>query len=333
MRIRALSILLLAAGVLGLQACGGEFPQSALHPVSDFAHRLDDLFRTILWWAIGVFVVVQGVLVYTLIRFRSRPGDPRPRPIHGHTLLEIGWTLAPALILVVIAIPTIRTIFVVDSPPEGEALTIEVVGRQWWWEFRYPESGVVTANEAHIPVGRTVAFRLRTADVLHSFWVPRLGGKRDLVPGRENLLWFRADSVGTYPGQCAEYCGTSHALMGLRIIVDSPAEFEAWTDRMAAAAESPSDRDASRGRSVFMSNACVGCHRIGGTAAAGVFGPDLTHLASRGTIAAGVLENSAENMARWLRNPQEVKPGNLMGHIQLTDDQILQLTAYLMSLR
>ena len=176
--------------LLVVQGCGGgEYPQSALNPTSDFADRLDVLFRQIFWWAVGVFVVVEGILFYTIFRFRERPGDKRPKPVHGHTLLELGWTLAPALILVAIAIPTIRTIFIVDNPPPEEAdVTIEVIGRQWWWEFRYPDLGIVTANEAHVPVGQTVHLRLRSADVVHSFWVPKLGGKRDLVPGRETAL-------------------------------------------------------------------------------------------------------------------------------------------------
>ncbi|MDX1393744.1 MAG: cytochrome c oxidase subunit II [Gemmatimonadota bacterium] len=314
--------------------CGGEYPQSALHPSSDFAGRLDGLFNQIFWWAVGVFVIVEGVLLYTLFRWRDRPGRGRPEEVHGHILMEIGWTLAPALILVAIAIPTIQTIFVVDRPTDDpDALVIEVVGRQWWWEFRYPELGIVTANEAHIPVGRTIDLRLRSADVLHSFWVPRLGGKRDLVPGRENHLWFTADSVGVFWGQCAEYCGTAHALMSMRVIVDTPEDFAAWAELNAGDAVPLPDAQARAGQGVFMSNACVSCHTIRGTAARGVFGPDLTHFGSRLTVGAGILDNTLDNVVLWLDSTQHVKPGNFMPEVTLTDDQIAALAAYLRALR
>lgn len=326
------------AGVLALQACAGEYPQSALHPASDFAQRLDDLFRGIVWWALGVFVVVEGLLIYAVVRFRDRgdpDGDPvgRPEPVHGHTGLEIGWTLAPALILVAIAIPTIRTIFVVDNPPEEDALVVEVAAEQWWWEFRYPELGVVTANEAHVPVGRPVHFLLSSDNVIHSFWVPRLGGKRDVTPGRETDIWFTADSAGSYWGQCAEYCGIAHALMKFRVIAEEPEAFDAWVEAQRRPAVEPDSGLALQGRDLFMRSACIGCHRVAGTPAAGIVGPDLTHMGSRETIAAGILENTPENMAHWIQNPQEVKPGNLMPPLNLTDDQVTMLVAYLQSLR
>ena len=343
-RIRNISIELLnrrflvaatlVIGLAVLQGCGGEYPQSALHPTSDFAHRLDGLFMQVVWWALGVWVVVWAALFYTTFRYRERPGAGRPQEIHGHVLLEIGWTLAPALILVAIAIPTIRTIFVVDRPPtDPDALTLEVIGRQWWWEFRYPELGIVTGNEAHIPVGRTIDVRLRSADVVHSFWVPRLGGKRDLVPGQENQIWFTADSVGVFWGQCAEYCGTAHALMGFRIIVDDAPTFERWAAEQRADAAIPAAAEARAGQAVFMSNACVSCHTISGTAAQGRFGPDLTHFGSRLTIGAGILDNTPENLARWIGSTQHVKPGNLMPEVRLTDQQVRQLAAYLSNLR
>jgi cytochrome c oxidase subunit 2 len=324
----------LVIGLAALQGCGGDYPQSALHPSSDFAHRLDGLFMQIFWWAVGVFVVVMGALFVTVVRWRERPGAARPAEVHGSVVLEVGWTLAPALILVAIAIPTIRTIFVVDRPPEDDdALTLEVIGRQWWWEFRYPELGVVTANEAHVPVGRTIDVRLRSADVIHSFWVPRLGGKRDLTPGRENQIWFTPDSVGVFWGQCAEYCGTAHALMGLRIIVDDDAGFERWVASERSPAASPADAAARAGQGLFMSNACVSCHTIQGTAAQGRFGPDLTHFGSRLTLGAGMLDNTLDNLARWIDSTQHVKPGNLMPEVELTEQQVRQLAAYLAGLR
>jgi len=321
-------------GAVVLQGCNAEYPQSALHPSSDFATLLDDLFMQILWWAVGVFVVVEGALIYTIIRFRERPGGGRPKEVHGHVALEIAWTLVPALILVAIAIPTIRTIFIVDRPPTDEnTLVIEVIGRQWWWEFRYPEFGIVTANEAHVPIGRTVDLRLRSADVLHSFWVPRLGGKRDLVPGHENQLWFKPDSIGVFRGQCAEFCGTAHAQMGTRVIVDSQSDFDAWVALNQGEAVALSDAEARAGRGVFAANACVSCHTVRGSTAAGTFGPDLTHFGGRLTIGAGVLENTRDNLIRWLDSTQHVKPGNLMPEVELSDVQLEQLAAYLLALR
>ena len=321
--------------MVALQGCAGDsYPQSALHPSSDFATRLDVLFDQIFWWAVGVFVVVEGVLVYTVFRFREKPDSPRPREVHGHVLMEVAWTLAPALILVAIAIPTIQTIFIVDRPPrDADPLVVEAIGKQWWWEFRYPDLGIVTANEAHVPLGRTVDLRLRTGDVLHSFWVPRLGGKRDLVPGRENQLWFTPDSVGVFWGQCAEYCGTAHAWMGMRVIVDETEDFEVWAEEQRADAVSPSTAEERAGQGVFLNNACVSCHAVRGTAAAGRFGPDLTHFGSRLTIGAGMLENTRENLIRWIDSTQHVKPGSLMPEVQLTERQVAQLAAYLGALR
>ncbi|MFQ5746397.1 MAG: cytochrome c oxidase subunit II [Gemmatimonadota bacterium] len=326
-----LALGLLAA--IAVTSCGGPFPQSALHPNSDFAWKLQDLFRGIFWWAVVVFVLVEGALLVAIIRFRARPGDPRPRAVHGNTILEISWTLAPAVVLMLIAIPTIRTIWEVDRPPAGEAMVIEVVGHQWWWEFRYPEQDVVAANELHVPLGRTVNVRLTSADVIHSFWFPRIGGKRDVIPGHETRIWFTADSAGTYLGQCAEFCGLAHALMKMRLVVEPEADFAAWVEANRAAAASPVGDLATEGGRAFLASGCMACHAVRGTAAAGTVGPDLTHVGSRGTIAAGVLENTPEAMARWLRDPQAVKPGAKMPNLGLDEARIEALVAYLGGLR
>ena len=222
--------VLVPVALLLLAACTENYPRSTLAPASDFARMIDDLFETVLGWGLVVFVLVEGVLVFAILRFRSRgERDAEPRQVHGHTRLEIAWTIAPALILAFIAVPTIRTIFVTQADaPVADALQVRVVGHQWWWEFEYPDLGVRTANELHVPAARTVSFDLESADVIHSFWVPRLAGKRDVIAPHTNHLWFTPDSVGTYLGQCAEFCGHSHALMGFRVVVDSPEEFEAW---------------------------------------------------------------------------------------------------------
>jgi cytochrome c oxidase subunit 2 len=330
--------LILASGLI---ACGGSYPQSTLHPRSDFGAELTDLYMQIFWWAVVVFVVVEALLVYVLIRFRARPGqDERPKPIHGHTALEIAWTIAPAVILVFIAVPTIQTIFRTSQPPPADAVAVEVIGHQWWWEYRYPEYGIVTANEMHVPKGRAVALAMTSADVIHSFWVPRLAGKRDVILGRTTRLMFTADSAGVYLGQCAEYCGTSHGNMGLRVVVDEPAAFDAWVSQQQTTPVSP-DSSAEllqRGLAAFTtirdpaSNSCLACHAIDGVSF-GVLGPNLTHVASRSTIAAGMLPNSEAGLRRWLRNAPGEKPGSLMPAIDLTNEELDGLIAYLRSLR
>lgn len=336
--VAAIGTLSLLSNVV---ACsGGQFPQSALHPASDFGYALDDLFRLIFWLALGVFVVVEGLLLYVILRYRARPGQPPPPRVHGNTLLETAWTLAPAVILVFVAVPTIQTIFRTDgSAPEG-ALEIEVVGHRWWWEYRYPEYGIVTANELHVPQGRPVVLKLTSADVIHSFWAPRLGGKRDAIPRRENRIAFTADSLGVFLGQCAEFCGQSHAHMGLRVVVQDSADFATW---VAAQSAPPLPADSlteleRRGLEEFRkirdpaSNSCIACHTVQGVSA-GVLGPSLTHLASRSTIGAGLLANTPDNLATWLRDPPALKPGSTMPKIELTEDEIAALVAFLRRLR
>jgi cytochrome c oxidase subunit II len=219
--------------VLVLAACSPEhYPQTTLIPRGDFARIADQLLGTTLKWAILVFVLVEGVLVYAIFRFRGKPGDPEPHQTHGNTTVEIIWTVVPALILAAIAVPTVRAIFQTNAIPGKEALTIEVVGHQWWWEFRYPEYNLTTANELHVPVGRTVSLRMGSADVIHSFWVPQFAGKRDVFANRETRLWFKAEVEGEYPAQCGEFCGIQHARMAYRIKAQKPDEFQSWVAHM-----------------------------------------------------------------------------------------------------
>src|SRR5216117_2745552 len=234
--------LWLAAAALAISGCGGPFPQSTLHPRSDFARATDVLFTDIFWWAAAVFVVVELMLLVAIVRFRHREGRAAPRPTHGHTLMEIGWTLAPAVILVFVAVPTVRTIFATAGEAPADALKVDVIGHQWWWEFRYQELALVTANELHVPLGRVVQLSITSADVIHSFWAPPLGGKRDAIPGHMTRIAFRPDSVGDYSGQCAEFCGASHANMRLRVIVDSDSGFGAWAQAQLGPAATPPQR-------------------------------------------------------------------------------------------
>ncbi len=336
-RLKLFSALLLVAIVAG---CGGEFPQSTLHPTSDFGSEIDGLFRVIFWWAVVVFVVVEVSLFYIIFRFRERPGSPEPRRIHGSTLLEVVWTLVPATILVFIAVPTIQTIINVSGRVPDDALVVDVIGHQWWWEYRYPDFDITTANEVHVPQGRTVQFRMTSMDVIHSFWVPRIGGKRDVVPGRTTYIAFTPDSTGTFYGQCAEFCGVSHANMGLRLMVDSPSDFDDWVRREQRPPPPPEslDSEALRGLEAFTAvrdpgnHSCLACHVVEGVTF-GVLGPNLTHVGGRTTIAGGTLPMTAEGMAEWLRDPLRVKPGSLMPDIDLTEEEISALVAYLSILR
>ena len=223
-----------------LIGCSPEhYPQTTLLPRGDFARIADDLLDTTVKWALLVFVLVEGVLIYAIFRFRGKPGDPEPHQTHGNTTVEIIWTVIPALILAAIAVPTVRAIFQTNATPAKDALTIEVVGHQWWWEFRYPEYNVTTANEIHVPVGRTVSLRMGSADVIHSFWVPQFAAKRDVFANRETRMWFKAETEGEYPAQCAEFCGIQHARMAYRIKAQKPEEFQAWVAHMQTLGPKP----------------------------------------------------------------------------------------------
>jgi len=332
-------LLLLLAG------CAHNYPQTTLNPRGDFARLVDSLFRTTVWWAIVAFVLVEGALLIAIFKFRGRPDDPEPRQVHGNTVLEVVWTIVPAFILVMIAVPTIKTIFKTSDYATGDVVQIEVVGHQWWWEFRYTGLGVVTANEMHVPVGKTVNLRMTTADVVHSFWVPQFAAKRDVFPGRHNPLWFKAEVTGTFSGQCAEFCGTQHGRMGLRVVSETPEEFAAWVERQRIGSPlvnagkvvrdttQPADTLMTKGLGTFMAGGCIGCHAMMGAPTAGVMamkGPNLSHVGSRATIVAGLLDNTPENLRHWLSNPDSVKRGTLMVlPRKLTDAEITLLVAYL----
>ena len=342
--MRIAAVVLSALLVLLLVGCTPDHPQSTFDTSGPVAESQLILFYWIFWAAVIVFVIVGGILVYAAVRYRRRPGDGDPEQIHGHTRLEIAWTIVPALVLIVVAVPTVVTIFDNANSPEPGALTIDVIGHQWWWEFRYPEQGLVTANELHIPVGEVVNVNLDSKDVIHSFWIPKIAGKVDVVPNHKNTMWIQADEPGLYLGQCAEFCGVAHAHMRFRVIAEPRDEFEAWIARQLEPATSPSDPLALEGHDVFMTSqaGCWSCHKIEGTEKArGTTGPNLTHVASRSHIASGILENTQGNLRRWLEDPDDVKPGNIMardGEVftnpdkKLTEPEISALVAYLRTL-
>ena len=343
-------------------------PQTTVFPKTEAARSIQDLYEWIFWMSVIVFIGVEGGILYIVWRFRYRPDHPLPEQVHGNTKLEVTWTLLPAAILFMIAVPTIFTLFGLDRDPADEPLRVEalgfelwptvrifgnqvwpigrrpgtlapgtpmpidVVGHQWWWEFRYPEQGIITANELIIPVGRTVELNMTSADVVHSFWIPQLMGKQDVMPAHVNKLWFAAEEPGQYFGQCAEYCGIQHAQMRMNAIAYSPQDFEGWVARQRQPAQ-PTTELAQQGAEVFAQNACVGCHTIAGTVAQGRVGPDLSHFGSRTTLAAGIRQNTPEGLAEWLRDPQAVKPGNLMPTLNLRPSDVEALVEYLHSLK
>jgi cytochrome c oxidase subunit 2 len=332
-----LNVLIIALLALFLSGCASDDPQNALTPVGPVGRAEAGLFTTIYWIAVVVFVIVEALLLYTVIRFRRRPGnDGMPAQTHGNTALELTWTIIPCLILVGIAVPTLTTIASASSIPNTpDTLKVTVVGHQWWWEFDYPSQGVVTADELHVPVGTKVAVTIKSADVIHSFWIPKLGGKMQAIPNQENQDWFEADQTGTYDGQCYQLCGTSHANMRFRVVVQSQADFQKWlADQKTVPPQPPaSAAEVAKGYQVFTTGPCVGCHTVQGTDAKAKVGPDLTHFGSRTTIAGAIMENTPQNLATWLHDPPAVKPGSLMPNYHLTDDQVNALVAYLESLK
>jgi cytochrome c oxidase subunit II len=395
------------ATALCLLAACSNGPNTTFEPHTEFGRSIDDLWRLLLHLGTAVFIFVEALLVYTLIRFRHRPGQPDPQHVHGNTTLEIAWTLIPAVVLAVIAVPTIRTIFETQAKASADALQVEVYGHQWWWEFRYPQYGVVTANELYLPIGRKVNFSLRTVDVLHSFWVPQLGGKRDVIANHVNYLWFTPDSnlqASDWAGTCNEYCGTSHANMKFRAFTVPVADFERWAKHQAqpstfgvapkpdssvvhpAALVAPTPVDSEgyvfpvdkmrdntiphtplpgdlafdhhlqgdpmRGFQTYSKAACIGCHTIkGNPSSIGIIGPNLTHIASRHAIAAGLYPNDTEHLKAWIKDARGLKAGVVMpdfgiGEVDpvtharitaptggLTDQQVADIAAYLQQLK
>jgi cytochrome c oxidase subunit 2 len=444
-RLRRLaSYAFVAALVVAAVSCNEAHPNTTLVPHSDLGREIDFLWDRLLLLGTIVFILVEGILVYIVFRYRRRENQGTPPQTHGSTKLEIAWTLIPAVILVFIAVPTVRTIFITQAQAAPGSLNIEVTGHQWWWEFKYPEYGVTTANEIYLPVGRTVNFRLRSADVIHSFWTPQLGGKRDVVTNRTNYMWYTPDtsiSSNVWNGFCVEYCGASHANMRFRVFTVSQQQFDSWVAgqklpaKFGAVASAPSGGpirpspaapatpagaqpaatppgaptattlpgasvgaaqssvaavatgavqagyifprekipdyavphspippdlkftagltgNAARGKQIFSSSACIGCHSIAGNPAAmGVTGPNLTHVGSRSTIAAGRFPNAAAYLALWIKNARKMKPEVIMPTLGLdeydpvlkakvtsatgglTDQQIADIVAYLTALK
>lgn len=322
---------------LMLVGCERTGVQSMLNPSGPRATEIADLWWLMFFMGLAVYVVVMGFALYALFnRWRTveREEDPDASvPPLGHTpFVILGGAVVPAGILTVLLVFALDTQVAMNDRPAAN-LTIRVVGHQWWWEVEYPAYDITTANEIYIPTNEPVRLELTSADVIHSFWVPRLGGKRDLLPDKENTLWIEADTAAVYRGQCAEYCGLQHTHMAFRVVAVSPEEFDAWVVERQAPRPVPASATVERGRQVFMASTCVECHRIEGTLATGEIGPDLTHIGSRRTLGAGMIENNRGNLYGWIVNAQRIKPGNRMPPIAMEPDDLHALVAYLQSLK
>ena len=340
--ISDLALLAVSASSSRLAGSGSALsPTSIFDPAATPAHSVFGLSMLVLSVTLGIFLIVASLLLYVLIRFRQRPADSEREPaqIYGSNQIELSWTVIPILIVVMLFLSTTRVILETEaSPKPASALDVTVIGHQFWWEYRYPKLGVVTANELHVPVSDPAKptptyLSMSSADTDHSFWVPRLAGKMDLIPNRVNTMWIDPQAPGLYLGQCAQYCGVQHAKMLLRVYAQSPEDFKAWVKQQQMPAEQISGNAvAAEGQTVFMHSACINCHTVAGTVATGRFGPDLTHLASRDTIASGAVKNTPENLKKWIADPNSMKPGVLMPSMHLNDHDLDVITAYMTTL-
>ncbi len=318
----------------GVSHAAGGGPPSTMHAAGPAAASIARLSTVLIAAAVVVFVIVMALLVWPMLR-RTEGAADGPRMIDKRRWefrwIVVGGAIVPMLILAGVFALSLAGMRAEEKP--ASPYRIDVIGRQWWWEIRYPNEGVVTANEIHIPTGRPVRIHLESADVIHSFWVPQLQGKTDAITGQVNETWIQADAPGTYRGECAEFCGMQHAHMAFVVVAETPNAYDAWLAAQAQPAISPADPAASAGQQVFMTRSCAFCHSIRGTGAAAHVGPDLTHIASRGTLASATIDNSPDNLARWIEHPDKLKPGTKMPPVSLDPPSLRALVAYLETLR
>lgn len=362
--VRPLAMILPLFAIMAvLSACTFQGPTMTIDPYKSPENReIWSLYSLVFWLAVAVFIVVEAMLFYAVIRYRSRPGQPLPRQVHGNNRLEITWTIIPALLLIIIAVPTVQVIISQAAPAPADALNIRIIGHQFWWEVRYPDptdptnrdKDLVTANEIHVPVGRTAAFALTSNDVQHSFWIPLLGGKMDLFPNRTNYIKYTPLEAGKYYGQCAELCGTAHGFMKMYLFADSQTDYDTWFAAQKGQPSPTSNGSAGsdvikQGEQLVLGGGCVQCHYIEGTNARGRVGPNLTHFGSRTAFAGAWVENNEANLKTWIHDPAILKPGvttyvgNSIGNGQLisrmpaypdySDAQLTAIAQYLLSLK
>ena len=349
---RAIPLLIFGTILMLAVGCTPAHLMSTYDPVGAVAAEQKKVWDYVFWAMVFVFVTVLPALLYMCIKFRRKEGDPIPAQVHGNRNLEILWTVLPIVVLAVAAVPTLNVLRFVLEPP-ANSIQVNVTGHQWWWEFEYPELGVKTANELYVPVGHPVQFNLMSKDVIHSFWGPKLGGKMDAIPTRTNVMWYQADVVSPeegFYGQCMEFCGTSHANMKLRVHAVDSDEFDQWVEDQTEPGPEAEELSelAAQGKDHFENldfkatytdgsvsqQRCAYCHTVAGLGISGArTGPNLTHLASRGTLLSAMVDNTSENLADWLENPQVMKPGSRMPNPELSDEQTAALVAYLQSLK
>lgn len=346
-RQRFSRLVALIGALLLLGACsliGNEdAPLTTFDPAGPFAEQIDGLFWPVFWIAVVVFILVQGAILVAIFLFRDREGAKEAKQLHGSPKLEVLWTVVPALILAVVAVPTTAAVFELTGC-DSDAMVIEVIGHQWWFEYHYPDAGIDTANVMVVPAGKEICAKMTSEDVIHNFWIPALNGKRYLVPGQTTLLRLQADEPGEFSGACAEFCGLSHSLMRARVVALDQADYDAWVADQQKGATLPAEgSDVYDGYQVFLSKGCTQCHTArfddesaSQIVAEGAFGgPDLTHFASRGTFAGATLPEEGETrevaLKRWLANPPNVKPGSFMPNLALTEQEIDSLIAWLES--
>lgn len=305
------------------------------NPASPQALATSNLFVLTLLIAAVIFALVTGLVIYIAIRYRRREGQGEPQANFGNKKLEIGWTIAPTLLLAALFVFTIEGMGNAD-PAVGQERQPDliVVSHQWWWEIGYTSVGITTANEIHLPIGRPMLARVESADVIHDLWIPQLARKIDMIPGNTNNVWLQADKPGIYLGTCSEYCGIEHGKMLIRAIAESQSDFDAWlASQKQPAPQKPSGASALRGQQLFQQKTCISCHAINGVAPNAQVGPNLTHFAGRQTIASGILLNTPANLAAWLDHPQAIKPGSFMPNLKLSDDEVASLVDYLETLK
>ncbi len=300
--------------------------------VTNRGSDIEWLFNVTNVLGLGVFLLVAVLTTIALLRFRERPGEGEPAQVHGNRWLEVTWTIIPVILLAGLFLLAFGTAGAVDRR-EPSPLRVQVIGHQWWWEFRYPDLNIVTANVLHLPVGRPIELEVTAADVIHSFWVPKIGWKTDAIPNKTNTMRMRLTEAGRWEGACTEYCGTQHAWMRITVVGEDGATFDAWARQAAQPAPTPAEANRQRGQQLFLQSTCVNCHTIQGTDAKGTVGPDLTHLGSRQTLGAGVIANTPENLGRWINHVQQVKPGALMPEYSFSDADLKALVDYLEGLK
>lgn len=329
---RAAPLTVVVAGLL-VSACGGDNTPSTLSPKGPAAERIAGVWWLMFGLATAVYLVVGGLIVLAALRGRGTEGEGRPSRFSDRQFIVIGGLVVPSIILAVLAVVTVTSTDALTKPAEKDALKVEVTGYRWWWQVRYPDERIVTANELRIPAGRQVEIKLHSRDVLHSFWVPELAGKVDMVPGQTNEIRLEADEPGVFRGECAEYCGVQHAKMAFLVVAERPAAFERWVARQQRPPPTPANEQEARGQAVFARSTCGACHTVRGTEARGTAGPDLTDFGSRRTIGAASVPNTTAHLSGWIVDSQSIKPGNLMPPIDVEPADLSALVEYLESLR